>query len=68
VRESLWHHSQRLIERDDSGCDLLMTIGGIREVMPWVLGWGADVEVLAPPELRAEVAVHGSRMAALYRS
>jgi predicted DNA-binding transcriptional regulator YafY len=68
VRESVWHHSQRLIERPDDGCDLLMTIGGIREVTPWVLGWGADVEVLEPPELRAEVAAHGARMAALYRS
>lgn len=67
VRESLWHHSQRLVERADGGCDLLMIIGGIREVLPWVLGWGADVEVLAPPELRAEVATHAVRMAALYR-
>nr|WP_255603315.1 WYL domain-containing protein [Oscillochloris sp. ZM17-4] len=66
VRESVWHHSQRLVERDDGGCDLLMTIGGIREVMPWVLSWGADVEVIAPPELRAEVYAHSTRMAALY--
>jgi proteasome accessory factor B len=44
-----------------------MTIGGIREVMPWVLGWGADVEVIGPAELRAEVAAHGARMSALYR-
>jgi proteasome accessory factor B len=66
VRESVWHSSQRLVEREGGGCDLLMTIGGIREVTPWVLGWGADVEVLAPAELRAEVAAHGARMAALY--
>ncbi|NTU77865.1 MAG: transcriptional regulator [Chloroflexales bacterium] len=66
ARESLWHHSQRLVERADSGCDLHMTIGGIREVLPWVLGWGADVEVLAPAELRAEVAAHGARLAAMY--
>ncbi len=66
VRETVWHRSQQLIERDDGGCDLHMTIGGIREVMPWVLGWGADVEVLEPAELRAEVAAHGARMAALY--
>lgn len=66
VRESMWHRSQRLFERDDGGCDLWMTIGGTREVLPWVLGWGADVEVLAPQELRADVAAHGARMAALY--
>lgn len=67
VRESVWHHSQRLEDRPDGGCDLYVTIGGIREIMPWVLGWGAEVEVIAPPELRAEVAAHGARMAALYR-
>lgn len=68
ARESFWHRSQRLIERPDGGCDLLLTIGGVREVLPWVLGWGADVEVLAPEELRAEVAAHGTRMASLYGS
>lgn len=66
VRETVWHRSQQLIERGDGGCDLLMTIGGFREVMPWVLGWGADVEVLAPAVLRDEVAAHAARMATLY--
>jgi predicted DNA-binding transcriptional regulator YafY len=68
VRESVWHHSQRLVEREDGGCDLLMTIGGIREVTPWVLSWGANVEVLAPPELRADMAAQSARMADLYRA
>ncbi|NTV63997.1 MAG: transcriptional regulator [Oscillochloris sp.] len=66
VRESVWHHSQTLIDREDGGCDLLMTIGGIREVTPWVLGWGADVEVLAPDILRDEVIAHARRMAEIY--
>lgn len=66
VRESLWHHSQQIVELPDGGCELTMIIGGIREIRSWVLGWGADVEVLAPPELRDEVADHGRRMAALY--
>jgi predicted DNA-binding transcriptional regulator YafY len=66
VRETVWHRSQQLIERDDGGCDLHMTIGGFREVMPWVLGWGADVEVLAPTELRAEIADHAARMTTRY--
>jgi len=66
VRESVWHRSQRLTELADGGCALEMTIGSVREITPWVLGWGADVEVLAPEELRAEVASHGARMAAMY--
>jgi predicted DNA-binding transcriptional regulator YafY len=66
VRESVWHRSQRLREERDGGCELEMTIGSVREITPWVLGWGADVEVLGPDELRAEVASHGARMATLY--
>ncbi len=68
VRESLWHHTQQLIEREDGGCDMLITVGGTREICPWVLGWGAEVEVLAPSELREEVAGHGARMRELYQA
>ncbi len=66
VRETLWHHTQRLAEHPNGGCDLLLTVGGIREIMPWVLSWGAEVEVLAPHELRAEIATHGQRLAERY--
>lgn len=62
VRESVWHHSQRLVDLPDGGCELTMRVGGIKEVRAWVLGWGADVVVLAPPELRDEVWSHAQRM------
>jgi proteasome accessory factor B len=68
VRESVWHHSQQLNELEGGGCELRMEVGGIREIRSWVLSWGADVEVLAPDSLRAEVEDHGRRMAALYAS
>jgi predicted DNA-binding transcriptional regulator YafY len=67
VRETLWHQTQRLSERSDGSCDLYLTVGGIREIMPWILSWGADVEVLTPADLRAEIAAHGRRMAERYR-
>lgn len=67
VRESVWHHSQRLVDLADGGCELTMAVGGIREIRSWVLGWGADVEVLAPAELRAEVQDHARRMAEMYQ-
>ena len=66
VRESVWHHSQRLENTDDGGCELRMRVGGIREVRSWVLGWGADVEVLAPAALRDDVRDHARRMLARY--
>src|SRR5207249_9936224 len=66
VRESVWHHSQRLADTPDGGCELTMRVGGIKEVRAWVLGWGGDVEVLAPPALRDEVRDHALRMVARY--
>ena len=66
MRESVWHHSQRLEDTAEGGCELTMRVGGIREVRVWVLGWGADVEVLAPPALRDEVRAHAMRMIELY--
>jgi proteasome accessory factor B len=66
VKESVWHHSQRLEDTPDGGCELSMRVGGIREVRAWVLGWGADVVVLAPPALRDEVQAHARRMLELY--
>jgi proteasome accessory factor B len=66
VRESVWHHSQRLEDIADGGCELTMRVGGIKEVRAWVLGWGADVEVLAPLALRDEVCDHARRMVERY--
>lgn len=67
VRESVWHHSQHLDELPNGGCMLSVVVGGIREIREWVLSWGAEVEVLAPPELRAEVAAQAQRMVEQYR-
>lgn len=66
VKESVWHHSQRITDMPGGGCELAMRVGGIREVRAWVLGWGGDVEVLAPPALRDEVREHARRMLELY--
>jgi proteasome accessory factor B len=66
IHESVWHHSQRLEELPDGGCLLTLHVGGIREIKNWVMSWGADVEVLDPPELRAQVAEDSRRMAAQY--
>ena len=66
VRESVWHHSQKLEELPDGGCLLTICVGGIREIKSWVMSWGAEVEVLAPPELRAQLAEDSRRMVAQY--
>ena len=37
------------------------------EMLHWIRGWGAEVEAVAPAELRAEVAGDARRMAKMYR-
>ncbi len=66
VRESVWHHSQKLVDLPDGGCLLTICVAGIKEIKSWVMSWGAEVEVLAPPELRAQVAEDSRRMIAQY--
>jgi len=66
VRESVWHHSQRITDGADGGCEMTIRVGGVREIRSWVLSWGADVEVLAPDALRDDVAEHAQRMASMY--
>jgi predicted DNA-binding transcriptional regulator YafY len=56
VRERVWHPSQRLEEREDGSLILRLQASGEFEIMRWILGWGREVEVLEPPELRQALA------------
>jgi predicted DNA-binding transcriptional regulator YafY len=42
--------------------------GRALELVPWILGWGADLEVLEPAEVREAVAGALRRAAGLYGS
>lgn len=55
VKESTWHHSQRIEDLPDGSCLFTVKVGSTTEVRPWIRGWGAAVEVLAPPEFREEM-------------
>ncbi len=55
VREKRWHPSQELRERADGGVDLHLRLSSLAEVQRWVLSWGGQAQVLAPPELAASV-------------
>ena len=68
VRESVWHHSQQVIDHSDGECDIVLRVGGIREIRSWILSWGGDVEVLAPAALREDIRDQARRMAAIYHA
>ncbi|HLB45688.1 MAG TPA: transcriptional regulator [Anaerolineales bacterium] len=66
VRESEWHYSQKREDLPDGGCILSVTVGSTLEMKPWIRQWGKDVIVLAPEELRREIAEEMREAARLY--
>ncbi len=68
VRENRWHTSQQESTRADGKLELRFTVAGLLEIQSWILGWGGSVEVLAPRELREEIAATARGMAARYDS
>jgi proteasome accessory factor B len=66
LREAIWHRSQELTELPGGGLELAVTVNGIVEIQPWILSWGAGVEVLEPAELRDAVAASVRAAAARY--
>jgi proteasome accessory factor B len=65
--ETRWHPSQTLEPQDDGSLLWRGQVAGMREIRIWILGWGADAEVLQPAALRDEVAAELLRAAALYK-
>ncbi|MCF3648735.1 helix-turn-helix transcriptional regulator [Synoicihabitans lomoniglobus] len=66
IAERDWHESQRLTPRPDGSVDLHLRLGSLIEIERWVLGWGAQAEVLAPPELRTQLTATTIAMAHRY--
>jgi CRISPR-associated endonuclease/helicase Cas3 len=67
VRENIWHPQQApLQETADGGVIWEAEVAEWFEMLPWVRGWGADVEVLAPEELREALISEVQEMAELY--
>lgn len=68
VRERIWHASQELYEEPEGSLRLTMNLSHLREVERFALSWGADCEVLEPPELRERVGAGLSQASARYAS
>lgn len=66
VKESVWHPAERLDDTPDGGCIWECDVADWHEMLPWIRSWGADCQVLEPPELRAELLRESREMAALY--
>jgi hypothetical protein len=52
VQETRWHRSERTEPQPDGSLVWRAQIAEPKEMLPWIRGWGADVEVLGPEGLR----------------
>ncbi|HEX7431547.1 MAG TPA: WYL domain-containing protein [Candidatus Limnocylindrales bacterium] len=66
VTETTWHPTELVTRQDDGSVLWRARVPGTLEIRRWILGWGAQVEVLSPPELRDEVAATNRKAAARY--
>ncbi len=66
VKESIWHPTQVIEDLQDGGCLLTVRVGNTLEMTPWIRGWGPDVEVLAPQELRDDFCGWAERLHRMY--
>jgi len=67
VKESIWHPSQAINDLPDGGCLMTLKVSSTLEITPWLRGWGPDVEVLEPPELRNKFKGWARDMGEIYK-
>ncbi len=68
VRETRWHRSEQVEDLPDGYLLWRARVAEPQEMMPWIRGWGPDVEVLAPDWVRERVASQVEEMWKIYHS
>lgn len=66
VQESIWHPQEQITLLPNGSCEWSAQVAEWQEMLPWIRGWGADVEVLEPEPLRESVKGHLHRAATTY--
>jgi len=66
VRETRWHRSEQVEEQPDGSLIWRARVAEPQEMLPWIRGWGSDVEVLGPEMLRGQMMGEARRMAEVY--
>lgn len=55
VAEVQWHNTQKVTRSKDGSATIEFRVDGIKEIYWWVLGYGDQVQVIAPKKLRQMV-------------
>ncbi len=66
VSEQIWHPRQRSTVNPDGSLTLHFPVADFRELTKTILGYGADMKVLEPPELRILVKEEIDRLVEIY--
>lgn len=66
VAEVIWHRTQNVSFADDGWLDFRVTVSGLTEISWWVMGYGDQVQVVAPTELRDVICRRATNMLTLY--
>lgn len=66
VRDRVWRPGQSVEEDDEGGVIVEFQASGEKELVSWILSYGAQAEVLEPPGLRSQVERQIGAMARLY--
>lgn len=63
VEEVHWHETQNTQRLEDDSLLFEAQVDGLKEITPWIMGYGDQVEVLSPRELRDRIRHKAERMA-----
>jgi predicted DNA-binding transcriptional regulator YafY len=66
VCETRWHPGEQTSMQPDGFLIWCASIAEPREMMPWVRGWGADVEVIEPKEMRESIISEIAKLRTIY--
>lgn len=66
VSECIWHPSQKLTKNKDGILNAEFEVEGLSEIKIWILGFGENVEVLKPEELREELRNTAAKIKEIY--
>jgi proteasome accessory factor B len=65
VAEVQWHSTQKVIRNSDGSATVEFRVDGLGEITWWILGYGDQVQVLAPKTLRKRISQIAKNMTEL---